>query len=366
VKKNLWASIYKALKMGLFSYALLLSTFSGITGVTVAHAMSSGCILLFCPPTPTPDPTSAPMPTPDPTSAPTPIATQTSIATQAPIATSSPQVQPNSTRVVLPVSTITMGTLTPVTPTSTPGNATAIAATVTPNQTAVITTDITPTKRQSQDAGDAGGNMFMQSLSIGILIFLLTGGMLWLLWRRQREEDQHKLGLQGISRNAPAAARWVSSRELQSNIDGSQYASSAILAPGVSGGAGVWPMPSSTQPMSSSQSAYASSNPYPMMNTFPQQMFTMSSNNVANYPQNDILGSPLMGSLPLTETRDSNKNGQMSLLTSPPTPLMNTPAQSMSSSLLSPEVSPPSVEDDPMLRAAMQQAQMGLFTLPDR
>jgi tRNA A-37 threonylcarbamoyl transferase component Bud32 len=78
VKKSIWASIYKALKMGLLSYALLLCSFSGITGVAVTHAMSSVCILL-CPPTPTP--------------APTPI----------------PLVQPNPTTVVLSTSTITAG-----------------------------------------------------------------------------------------------------------------------------------------------------------------------------------------------------------------------------------------------------------------
>jgi hypothetical protein len=207
----------------------------------------------------------------------------------------------------------------------------------------------------------------MLSLSVGIPIFLLTGGMLWLLWKRQR--SQHKLGLQRISRKAPAP-RWISSRALQSNIDASQYESSAIFASGVSGGAGVSPMLDSTQTMSSPQSVYAPSNPYPMMNTFPQQMLTMSSNNIANYPQNDALRPPLMGSpnlpLRLTEARDSNKNGPMSLLTSPPTPLIDTPTLPISPSPLVPDVSPPSVENDPMLAAVMRQAQMGLFTLPDR
>ena len=386
--KKIWAGIYKALKMGLLSYALLLCAFSGLTGIAGAYAMSSGCILLLCSseptptptPTPNPTPTSTPTPTINPTSTPTsrPMPTLTSrltptptsnptpmsTATQPPKATSSPQVSPNPSQVVLPISTRTAGTSSTATTVNIPASASATVVTVNPNQTTEAGTDTTPTNRQLQGAEDTNGSVLLSSLSIGALLFLLAGGMLWLLWKRQR--NQHKSERQGIFGTTPAS-RWISSRELQSNVDVSQYESSTIFVPQVSGGAGVLPMLDGTQPMSSSQSAYASNNPQPMVNNFPQHMLTMSSNNRANYPKNDTLRSPLMGSLNQpTEAGDSNKDGQMSLLANSPAPLRDTPTQFMPSSLLLPEVPQSSVEDDPMLGAAMRQAQMELFTFPDR
>ncbi|HWS84856.1 MAG TPA: hypothetical protein VN207_11430 [Ktedonobacteraceae bacterium] len=387
MKKNVWASIHKLLKMGLLSYLLLLSTRSGITGVTVTHATSSRCG--FC----TPTPTATAAPTPTATTAPTPT------ATQPPTATPSPQVQPNPTKVVVPVSTITAETPTPATPTSTPASATTTAATVTPDQTAMTSTDATPANQQSQGAGDAGFNMFVMPLSIGVPLFLFSGAILWLLWRRQT--SQPKPALQGISRNGQAP-RWISSREMQSNLETSQYASSDIFASGVSGASGgaevfpmlgstqpnassaifapgvlgasggveVFPMLGSTQPILSSQPAYASSDLHPMLTTFPQQTVTQSSNNAVSYPQNGILQSLLMDSInlpsQLTAARDSNTNGQMLLLATAPTALMDTPALSMSPPPLVSAVRPPSIGDDPMLEVMMRQAQTGLFALTGR
>jgi len=292
VKKNVWVSIHRLLKMGLLSYLLLLSTLSGITGVIVTHATSSRCS--FCTPTPTattaPTPTATTAPTPTATTAPTPTAT----TAPTPTATPSPQVQPNPTKVVVPVSTVAAETPTPATPTSMPASATTTAATVTPDQTATTSTDATPANQQSQGAGDTGFNMFIMPLSIGVPLFLFSGAILWLLWRRQK--NQPKPALQGISRNGQAP-RWISSREMQSNLETSQYASSDIFAPGVSGASGgveifpmlggtqpnassamfapgvlgasggveVFPMLGSTQPILSSQSAYASSDLHPML-----------------------------------------------------------------------------------------------------
>ena len=338
--------------------------------------MSSGCIIsLICSPAPTPTPnptpTSTPNPTSTPTSRPTPTPTSNptpmSTATQPPKATSSPQVLPNSSQVALPNSTRTAG----ASPTATTGNisasTSATAVAVNPNQTTATGTDTIPTNQQLQGVEDTSGSILLPSLSVGTLLFLLAGGMLWLLWKRQR--NQHKSERQGIFGSTPAS-RWISSRQLQSNVDVSQYESSTIFVPRVSGGSGVLPMLDSTQSMSSPQSAYASNHPQTIMNTFPQQMLTMPSNNGTNYPQNETLRSSLMGPLnrpfQLTEARDSNKDGQMSLLANSPTSSRDTPTQFMPSSLLLPEAPQPSAEDDPMLGAVMRQAQMGLFTLPDR
>ncbi len=342
--------------------------------------MSSGCILLICSPTPTPTPNPTSTPTPNPTSTPTsnPTSTPTShptptptsnptpmsTATQSPKATSSPQAQPNSSQVVPPISTRTAGASPTGATVNIPASASGPAVTSNPNQTTATGTDPTPTNQPLQGAEDTNSSILLSSLSVGTLLFLLAGGILWLLWKRQR--NQHKSERQGILGSTPAS-RWISSRELQSNVDVSLYESSTAFVPRVSGGSGALPMLDGTQSMSSPQSAYASNNP---MNNFSQQMLTMPSSNRTNYPQNNTFRSPLMGSLnrplQLTEARDSNKDGQISLLANSPTPLRDTPTQFMPSSHLLPEAPQPSVEDDPMLGAMMRQAQMGLFTLPDR
>ncbi len=379
--KKIWASIYKALKMGLLSYVLLLSTFSGLTGIAVAHPMGGGCILLFCSstPTPTPNPTPTPTPNPTPTPTPNPTPTSTSNPTPTPTLTSNPspistatqpskvQVRPKPSQVVPSISTLTAGMSPTATTVTVPASASVTVVTVNPNQATVTRTDTIPANQQLPGAADTGSSMLISSLSVGAVLFLLVGAILWFLWRRQR--NQCEPGQQGILGYAQAS-RWISGRELRSNIDVPQYEASTVVVPQVSGGSGVLPLLEGTQSMSSPQSAYAPNNPQPMMNTFQQQMFTMTSNSRTNYPQNNIFRPPLMDSLNqphrLTETRDSNKDGQMSLLANSPTPLRDTPTQFMPSSHLLPEAPLPSVEDDPMLGTVMRQAQMGLFTLPDR
>jgi len=268
------------------------------------------------------------------------------------------------------------GTPTAATPTSTPASATATPVTVTPNQTATARTDATPANQQSQDAGDTGFNMLVLSLGVGTLIFLLSGAMIWFLWKRQK--NQHEPVLQGISRNAQAP-RWISSREIQSNLEVSQYASSAVFAPavsgayggtGASGGGEVLPMLGSTQSMPSPQLAYTSSDSRTMMTAFPRPMLTMPSKNAVSYPQNSGLQSLLMDSpnrpLQLTEAGGSDNNGQILPLAAPLTALIDAPSMSVSPSQLEPTVGPPAIEDDPMLGAVMRQAQMGLFALSGR
>ncbi len=59
-------------------------------------------------------------------------------------------------------------------------------------------------------------------------------------------------------------------------------------------------------------------------------------------------------------------NGQVSPLAASPAPLMDAPVQHMPSALPIQEVPPPSVEDNPVLGAAMRRVQGGLFIMPDR
>jgi len=187
--------------------------------------------------------------------------------------------------------------------------------------------------------------------------------MLWLMWRRQT--SQHKPALQGIPRNAQAA-RWMSSSGRQSPLDASPYASSAILAPGVSE---VLPLLGSTEPMPSPQLTDIPHDPRLMRTAFPQHMLTMPLNNAARSLQNDDSQSLFMDTLnlplQLTEARESNKNGHMLPLAPPPTAWMDTPTASMPSSLPA-TIQPPSIKDDSMLESVMQQAQMGLFALSGR
>src|SRR5260370_5195469 len=194
----------------------------------------------------------------------------------------------------------------------------------------------------------------------------------------KRKRTHHEPVLQGISRSAQAP-RWISSHEIQSNLEVSQYASSAVFAPavsgayggtGASGGGEVLPMLGSTQSMPSPQLAYTSSDSRTMMTAFPRPMLTMPSKNAVSYPQNSGLQSLLMDSpnrpLQLTEAGGSDNNGQMLPLAAPLTALIDAPTIPMSSSQLEPTVDPPAIEDDPMLRPVMRQAQIVRFALSRR
>lgn len=208
--------------------------------------------------------------------------------------------------------------------------------------------DAISANQQLQGAGDAGFNIPMLSFGVGAPILLLVGGMLWFLWRRQT--NQHKPVLRRISGNGQAS-RWVSSREIQSNLDTVEHASPIIYnTSGVSGasrGAGVLPMlGSSIQSMSSPQHAHMFNDSHTMMTNVPQQMLPMSSNNVANYPQNRSLQSLPMDSLNWSpvqqiEARES-KNGQMLPF-----------AAVASLSISPPQLPTPSTKEDPELGKRM-------------
>ena len=207
--------------------------------------------------------------------------------------------------------------------------------------------------------------MFMLSLGVGLPLLLVSGVMLWLLWRRQT--NQYQPVAEGIFRNAQASP-WANNHEMPTTPDVSQYASSTTSASGVSGALLI---PHSSQPMPSPQLAYTPSDLRPITTAFSRQMLSMSSSDEANSGANgDLVPLPMDTlSLPLqsSRARAAKRNGQM-----PTTPallpaLMDTPIPPiLASPALSVTADPPSIKDDPVLEAVMRQAQMGLFALPGR
>jgi len=242
---------------------------------------------------------------------------------------------------------------------------------------------------QSQGAGDKGINIFALSLGVGAPLLLVTGAMLWLLWRRQ--VNHYQPAGQEISRNAQAspwsnnnaqaspwsnnnaqASPWSNNYEMPSTPDVSQYASFPSLAAGMPE---ALPMPGSTPPMPSPQVAYTPSDLRPMTSAFPQQMLTMSSSNGAISAQNgdlvplpmDTLNLPLQSS----RARAAIRNGQKPTIPALSAALMDSLIPSMSSPLLVVPVpplaiQPPSIKEDPLLEEVMRQAQTGLFALSRR
>jgi Predicted solute binding protein len=209
------------------------------------------------------------VPTPSPTSpsAPTPIAPQLPKGTPSPYPTR--------------VATRTAGT-PPVTPTNTPASAVSITA----NQTTTTRTDATPASQQSQGTEDQGSNLLLPSLGVGIPFFLLSGALLWFLWRRQT--NQHKPALRGYSRTAQTSP-WTSSREMQPPFALPEFVSSGAFAPRVAGASGVSPEFESTQPMPFLQLADTPSDP--MTTAFAQPMLTMSLDNTLSSPQHGTFHS---------------------------------------------------------------------------
>jgi len=185
VKKNAWMSIHTALKVSLLSSALLLCFFGSITSRAVTHAVSSKC----------PSHAQHCVSTPTPTSAPTPIVPQP------------PQIHPYPTRIVQPVSTRIAGTPPPATRAS----ATATAGIVTSHQITTPRTDATP----AQVTRDQGTTILLISLALSVPLSLLSGALLWLVWRRRT--NQHKVALRGTSRNTQTSP-WMSSHEMQPTL----------------------------------------------------------------------------------------------------------------------------------------------------
>ena len=211
-------------------------------------------------------------------------------------------------------------------------------------------------------------NLLLSSLGVGIPFFLLSGALLWLLWRRQTGQHQP---LQGISHTAQTAL-WMRSHKIQPLLGASQFTPSAVLG---SEAPEVLPMFENTELIPSPQSADIPSDPSSMTTASMQQRLTISLDNTLSSAQSGLLQSQPMDAfnLPLqpTEARASNKNGQTPLLAFAPTAEMETSPLSISSPLaespnLPRSVCPPAIKDDPMLATMMRQAQVGLFVLLER
>jgi hypothetical protein len=244
--------------------------------------------------------------------------------------------------------------------------------------------------QQLQGAGDKGINIFALSLGIGTPLLLVTGAMLWLLWRRQvisrnaqaspwsnnnaqaSPWSNNNAQASPWSNNNAQASPWSNNYEMPSTPDVSQYASFPSLAAGMPE---ALPMPGSTAPMPSPQVAYTPSDLRPMTSAFPQQMLTTSSSNGASSAQNgdlvplpmDTLNLPLQSS----RARAAIRNGQKPTTPAPSAALMDSLIPSMSSPLpvipVPPlAIQPPSIKEDPLLEEVMRQAQMGLFALSRR
>jgi hypothetical protein len=339
---NRWACITKFLQISVLASTLLLSSLSAITSLAVSPTKSPKCSRhpQLCTP--------APM----------------LIATPPPNTVPTSQVQPHPTHGMLPASTPTAGTSLAATPASAMATAVPIAA----NQR-TKRTDATATNQQSQGRADQGFPLFLLSLGVGVALFLLSGAMLWLMWRRQT--DQRQPVLQGMSYHA-RAPRWMNSRRIQLSPDASQYALSAVFASGVS--ERTLPL-GSTEPVSSPQLGSPPSTPGLMRTAFPQHLLRIASNNAARSLSNGDLESRPTASLNLpvqpTEAGASNHNGHTLPPVPPSTALVETPTTSLPSShslspVLPAAVRPPFIKDDPVLEAIMRQAQMGLFVLLGR
>jgi hypothetical protein len=391
VKKSTWVNLHAALRMSCLSAALILSLFGGLTSRAVTSAASLQCSprLQSCnsspSPTPTftpseaplpsatprPSPTPSATPSPSPTPRPSPTPTSTPILTPTPLPKRTPlpfpQIQPDPTTALLPVSTGTAGTPFPVPPAS----STAVAGIVTSNQT-VTERDPTPTNQPSQGRADQGTNLLLPSLGVGAPFLLLSGGLLWLLWRRQT--SQHKSVLRARADNTRTSA-WMSNSEIQTSFTPPEFGSSLALVPSVSVVSGNPPF-ETTEPMPSFQPAERPSDLFPMPIAVAQPMVTMALDNGLSSPPNGSFQLEVRDSLnlpfqPPTQARGSNKHGQVGVLVSPPMVQMENVLSPRGSALSETPgalvtIGPPAINDDLLLAKAMEQAQMGLFALPGR
>ena len=385
MKKKVWTSIYtilpKLLKIGLLAYVILLCSFIDINGSTKGYAMSARPLQALSPlvtatpvaDTPTPIPPT-PAPTPVPTTAPTPVPTTapTPAPTPKPAPTPTPkpaptQVSPIPTAAVPDAPTATPADATPTPSSTTPtAIATSTTATATATATAVVPA-LTPT--HLNNTGNTGTDAFTLSLALGVgaPLLLISGGGLWLLvgWQINRS----KLALQ----EASVASPWTSSYGMQPSLQAFQSASGAALntLPSSTSLPGTFPVPA-TQP------TYTPNDPRPTMMSFPQQMLTMHSNGLADYPLNGDLQPAsvdvLDPSFAVTRAIESNGNGSTPLHPDSPTVLVDTPTSCVPStpplssdiSALPVNIQPPAIKDDTRLEAVMRQSQLGLFTLPGR
>jgi len=362
VRASIQSVLRKILKIGLLAYVILLFSFIGIKGsIQTSYAMKSTSLQVLVPldtttPIATPTPTPAPTPTPTPAPGPTQPPQATPIPPVGPIPTDVPSVPIDGTPV----------DATP-TPTSTPGSATPTTVVAISTATATVAVSTTPPLLQSADNKGINALTLSLALGVGAPLLLISGGTFWLLLRWQINRRRLVLDM-------PAqASPWISSYEMQSSFYALQSASGAVnsIIPST-GASGVSISAPPTQP------TYTPSDLRPVTMAFPQQMLTMHSNGIADYPLNgDLRPFPIDSldlSLEVTRAIESNGNGHMPLLPNSPTALIDIPTSFMPSS---PPISqaipalprigqPPSIKDDSVLESVMRQAQLGLFALPGR
>jgi len=225
-----------------------------------------------------------------------------------------------------------------------------------------------------QNADNKGMDAFTLSLILGVgaPLVLISGGTVWFLVRWLI--NRRRLALQAAAQEAAQASPWMNNY-MQPPLHALQSASGAALNTSTPSRGVSEAFPTPTLP---TQPTYTPSDLRPVTTAFPQQMLTMRSNGVADYPLNgDLRLLPIDSldlSLEVTRAIETNGNGQMPLLSNTPTALIDTPTSSMPSSPPISRVLPvppmliqaPSVKDDSVLETVMRQAQMGLFALPGR
>jgi len=209
-------------------------------------------------------------------------------------------------------------------------------------------------------------------LGVGAPLVLISGGTVWFLVRWLI--NRRKLALQEAAQEPAQASPWINNY-MQPPLHALQSASGAALNTLTPSRSVSEAFPTPKLP---TQPTYTPSDLRPVTTAFPQQMLTMRSNGVADYPPNgDLRLLPIDSldlSLEVTRAIETNGNGQMPLLSSSPIALIDIPTSSMPSS---PPISqtipallgtgqPPSIKGDLVLEAVMRQAQLGLFALPGR
>jgi hypothetical protein len=384
MKKSVWMNIAiilrKLLRIGLFTYVILLFTLMSInvsSKASYAISKKSKTPIVTAPPVPTPTATTA-VPTPTPTTAvptPTPTTavptptptTAVPTPTAAPVPTQPaqvapvPQTGPPSAPVLSPDLMLTIAA-------STPQNTKPTIKVVATPKTAIATVSAltTPHLQSADDKGGMNALTLSLILGVGAPLLMISGGGLWFFIKWQI--NRRRLAQQEAAQANP----WMNSNGMQPSLHALQSASGAslnMIAPSTSAPA-AFPMPASLI-----QSTYTPSDLRPVTRAFSQQLLTLQSNGVIDAPLNGDMWPLSIGSLDLSleaaRAIESNSNGHMPLLPAFPTALMDTPTSSMPSSppISSglPMLSQTSViNDDIGLESAKHQAQMGLFVLPGR
>ena len=391
MKKPRWTTLCKLLNWSLPTCAFLLFLLIGTgSSITTTHGMSDSRITSQFPhpfdtptPTATVSSTATPNPTSTPTTSPTPIITPISIFTPTPTPTSTlvpikgqlPTAIPTP-QIPLPPDSMMFPTQTTVT--ETPTIATPTGTSASPISTAImrkgttLKTTLTPQQLSNASEGNKALNTFMLPLSVGAPLLLASGGMFWLIRRRQM--NQYKPGLLGTFDDTQPAL-WVSSRELDANPHALNN---------VTGASGALPVPlmpqqphmqTPTSPLSFPSLAYTPSELLALPTSSRQPIPNVSWNQPERYSQEEDRLPWVDAALNLpvqpVEARVFDKYEQVFSpvatpmeSSDPSIPLMSSPSW-VQPTVVQP-IHPPSTKRDSLLGEVMRQAQMGLFVMLGR